>query len=290
MKKLCVLLLSILMLAGCSASAVYDGPTQSAWVLTEQITTTYSITTGETFTDRWTYAYDSFGNQIHSCGYSEGKLEVEYKRTYDAHHNITTSETWDHTGLIGFPRARSSYTYDAQGRLLTCTTRNVFGIKTNSSTYTYDDESRSVSYTGEYDTQTQWLNENGDLLRTVSHSSVGGGDIETLYEYDELGQQTKMTVYQNGSLSSTIELVYDEQGRVIKETWLDAESGILTRYTHHYEETTITTYDLDGNKTIQTLRPDGEVEKLEQFDKTGQLIKHTQYIYQQIQVPADGKE
>ena len=290
MKKLTALLLCILLLAGCAAPNLYDGPTKSAWVLTEQVTTTYSIDAGMVWTDRWTYSYDSFGNQIHSCGYSDGDLEVEYKRDYDAQGNLTSSETWDHTGLISFPRARTGYTYDDQNRLLTVTSRNFLGIKTNVSTYVYDDEAGTVSFDGEYDTQTQWLNENGDPLRTVNHSNVGGGDTETVYEYDELGRNTKMTMYQNGSLSLTITLVYDSQDRIVEETFYDAEGVITSRSTHHYEESTITSYDLNRVKTVQTLRPDGQVETAEQFNKMGHLTKQTQYIYQEIQVPADREE
>ena len=40
MKKPIALILAILLLAGC-APAVYDGPTESAWVLTSQRTTYY---------------------------------------------------------------------------------------------------------------------------------------------------------------------------------------------------------------------------------------------------------
>lgn len=291
MKKLTAIALCLLLLAGCAApAAVYDGPTKSAWVLTEQVTETYSSRTGETFTERWVYSYDTFGNQVHSCFYDEGKLTAEYKRTYDERGNLLTSETWDHTGLFGFLRTRASYTYDSQDRMLTVTNRNLLGIKTDQSTYTYDDEAGTVLWDGASDTQTQWLNENGDLLRTMTHSDTGGGDIETVYEYDELGRNTKIIMYLDGALSNTFVLVYDDQDRVIEETYYDAEGAVYSRSTHHYGENTVTTYELNGSKLVQTLRPDGQAEKMERFSSTGELTKLTRYIYQEIQVPADREE
>lgn len=288
MKKCIILLLCILLLSGCSQT--YDGPTKTEYALTEQTTTYYAASYDSGETDRITFAYDSFGNLVQSCTYDNGELVAEYKRSYDDRGNLTSLVTWDHTGLIAFPRARTSYSYDEKGRLLTVTRRNGFGIKTGSDTYTYDDEAGTVAWDGTYDTQTKWLNEAGAPLRTVTHSGVGGGDMETIYEYDDQGRNTKVTSYQNNAVLITVEYRYDDQNRIIEEINRGPEGEVLTHNIHEYTENTITTYDRDGGKTVQTLHSDGRADKVEGFDSAGNLIKLTQYFYQQIQVPADREE
>lgn len=288
MKKLFSLLLCILLLAGCAET--YDGPTKTEYALTELATTYYSASDGSGETDRTTYAYDAFGNLVRSCIYDNGELVAEYKRSYDDRGNLTSLVTWDHTGLIAFPRAHASYTYDENGRLLTVTHRNGIGIKTGSDTYTYDDEAGTVAWDGTYDTQTKWLTEAGAPLRTVTHSEVGGGDLETLYEYDDLGRNTKVISSQNGTVFSTVEFRYDSQDRIVEEIICGTEGEVLTHNIHEYTENTITTYDRDGGKTVQTLHLDGRADKVEQFDSAGGLVMLTQYLYEQIQVPADREE
>ena len=53
-----------------------------------------------------------------------------------------------------------------------------------------------------------------------------------------------------------------------------------------YEENTVTTLDLDGNRSVETLRPDGLVEKMENYDPDGNLLSRMEYTYQEIQIPA----
>lgn len=282
MKKLLALTLCLLLLAGCAAPAVYDGPTQSAWVLTEMFTT-YSG--GDTA--RTVHAYDSYGNQVHTKSYSNDDLEREYQYRYDDRGNLVSSVSWDHTGLFSFlPWNRVRYTYDDQNRLLTTIYRNGFFLKTGSNAYTYDDEANTVYWEGTNNTQTTYLNENGDPIRVVTYSAPAGTEIETLYEYDELGRNTKTVDYSNGICSSTMEERWDDRDRILERSFYDTDGTVFSRTTYEYTENTVTTQDLDGYKTVEHLRPDGQLEKREQFYPSGELRAVTEYTYTEIQIPA----
>ena len=290
MKKLLLLTLCILLLTGC-APAVYDGPTETAWVIKEQLYTYYWDTnTYDTFTTRHTFAYDSYGNQVQTRFFNDGVLTEEYRYRYDDRGNILSCVTWDITGLIPHPRTRTSYTYDKQNRPLTVTHRNLFFIKTGGGTYTYDDEAGTVTWDSTSDTHTQYLNENGRPIRFVSLNKINGTERETLWEYDALGRNTKIIDHYNGVLSTTAVLRYDDQNRLLEQTTYDPDGRIIQQFTHTYEDNTITTRYLDGSTTVKMLRPDGQIELLAQYDAAGKVISRSEYIYIQIQVPASTEE
>lgn len=290
MKKLLVLGLCVLLLTGCAAPAVYDGPTKSAWVLTEQVKDTYSTHTGEVFTDRSTFSYDTFGNQVRSFHYDEGTLSTEFRKEYDDRGNLISQKSWDHDGL--FPRLRSntSYTYDEQNRPLDTIYRNALGLERSRDTYTYDDEAHTALWVGAHDTRTQQFSETGQLLHSFSHSDLTGIDSESFYEYDALGRNIKITEFYDNALFGTIELVYDDQNRIVEEVQRNGDGTVFIHNTFHYTENTITTCELGGTKIIETFRSDGLVEKMARFNDAGELTHVTHYIYQEIQVPANREE
>ena len=285
MKKLLSLLLCILLLAGC-APAAYDGPTESTWVLTELTITFYNTVTGETQSQVRTISYDGMGNEVRSSYYSDGKLTSERESTYDDRGNLTRDTSWDHSGFIAHPISRTDYTYDDRDRLLTVTYRTGLGFKTSSDSYTYDDEQNTVTWVGTYGTQTKYLNENGDPIRVVTISTPAGLEIETHYEYDDQGRNIKITEYQNGVHTSTVQKSYDDQGRMVKNISYDANGTAIYGSTVVYVENTVTTVDLDGNRSVEILRPDGLVETMENFDPDGKLLSRTDYTYQEIRIPA----
>lgn len=290
MKKILALLLGILLLAGCASPAVYNGPTESVWVLTEQITTTYSVRTGEAWTDRRTFQYDSFGNPVRSFCYSDGELTSEYRREYDDRGNMVSTVTWEHDSILPYPRSRIDYTFDSQNRPLATIYRNILGFETGRDTYTYDDGANTVLWEGTYDTQTRWLDENGKTLRVLTFSHPSGVEMESIHEYDDRGRNTKITTLWDGAPFTSLELAYDDQDRLTLEVSYDAEGILASRRTYQYGANTVTTCELDGTKTVETFRPDGQVEKMEQFNESGELTMLTQYIYQQIQVPPGREE
>ena len=283
MKKLLSLLLCILLLAGC-APAAYDGPTESAWVITQSNSTMFDLYSGRSSTRLRTDSYDSYGNLVCTMYYTNGELTGEHRFSYDDRGNCTRETNWDHTGLLSHPIARTDYTYDEQNRVLTVTYRNGFGSKTGG--YTYDDEANTVTLEGTYDTQTKYLNENGDPIRIVTISHAAGMEMETLYEYDELGRNVKTIHYQDGVLASTVQTSYDDQGRMVKNISYDANGTAIYGSIVVYEENTVTTLALDGNRSVEILRPDGLVEKQEDYDPDGNLLSRMEYTYQEIQIRA----
>ncbi|MBR5293702.1 MAG: hypothetical protein IKU31_02930 [Oscillospiraceae bacterium] len=284
MKKLISLLLCVLLLAGCKAE-VYEGPTEISCVITQSLCTIYDTYSGQSSTRLHADSYDSFGNLVCSLYYSDGELTSEHRFSYDARGNRIRETNWDHTGLISLPISRTDYTYDDRGRVLTTTYRNGLGFKTGGDTFTYDDEANTIFWNGTYDTQTRYLNENGDLIRVVTFSEPAGMEIETLYEYDELGRNTKITEYRNGALASITQKRYDDQGRILENISCDANGTAIYGTTCVYDENTVTTVNLDGNRSVETLRPDGLVETMDNFDPDGNLLSRTEYSYRQINVP-----
>lgn len=285
MKKRIALILAVMLLAGCSA-AVYDGPTESVWVVTERTTTQYNTYTGESQTSLQTDSYDSFGNPVNTCFYNDGKLASECKRTYDQRGNCIREVVRDHFWVFSYPVSRTDYTYDDRDRLLTTTYRNGLGIKTGGDTYTYDDEANTVYWDGTYDTQTKYLNENGDIIRTVTYSEPAAMEMETIYEYDELGRNIKAVAYVNGALSTTTERRYDDRDRLLESIIYEDNGSILMGHTYQYTENTTTICDKDGYRTVETLRPDGQKAKVETYDPDGALLTLTEYIYEEIRIPA----
>ena len=284
MKKPIALILAILLLAGC-APAVYDGPTESAWVLTSQRTTyyypVYGIETAGT-----TYAYDSLGNLVHVLSYENGELLRETKSRYDDRGNEIRRVVWDHSGWFSYPEFRTSNTFDEKNRLLTAVYRNGLGIKTGTGSHTYDEEANTVTWEGTYTSYTQYLNENGDPLRVLTVNHDNGTEMESLYEYDALGRNTRTVSYYDGALSSTLETSYDDQGRILEEVWWDPDGIIFHRNTLSYTENTQTALDPEGYKTVITYRPDGQMAKMEIYAPSVELERLTEYIYSQIQIPA----
>lgn len=126
------------------------------------------ITINEAFT------YDSLG---HLVELSSTRLGHVYY-TYDDAGNLIQEENWLGDG----PASRSTYTYDADGRMITFfSQRNING------------EGLVDICTGEY-----VYNEHGDLIREFGHSFVvefmEDWDISYSYEYDAQG---RMTRYEN---------------------------------------------------------------------------------------------
>lgn len=284
MKKLIMLTLCLLLLAGCAAPAVYDGPTESAWVLTEHATTFYNPATIKLQTMVWNYSYDGFGNAVRTQTYTDGEPETEMVQTYDSRSNMTREVTRQQFWFFSYPVSRTDYTYDEQDRILTITYRSGLGVKTGSVTYTYDDEAGTVTEESPTETRTQYLGENGEVLRIVTLSN--GKEVETVYEYDELGRDIRSTRYDNGVLTTIYETRYDDQGRVLESTARSPEGEILWQTIYLYEGNTVTTRDESGNWSLETLRPDGQVETQENYGPDGKLLSRSEYTYQEIQVPA----
>ena len=286
MKKLLALILSLLLLAGC-APAVYDGPTESAWVVTETHITFYYPDTGETWTQDHVHSYDGFGNRARTLYYDDGKLSEEYRYSYDDRGNCIREVTWNHFWIFSWPGFRREHTYDDRDRLLTDTYRNGLGFKTGGDAYTYDDVANTVHWHDSYNSQTTYYDESGNVLKELFCNNTDGTRHETVYEYDDQGRNTGIISHYEGTLVSTTKMRYDDQGRLLECILYGENGAVVTHDTYRYEENTVTTLDMDGYKTVETLRPDGQPEKEETYYPSGELRSRTNYTYQEIQIPAE---
>ena len=286
MKKLIALTLALLLLAGC-APAVYDGPTVTKLVLAEDRTTHYDPDTGETHTTLDTYSYDSYGNQVRSSSYEGEQLMYESRYTYDDQYNCLREVTYERFWLFLLPTSRTYCTYDDQGQSLSTIYRNGFGIKTGEEHFTRDEEANTITWDSTYDTQTIYFDENGDSVRTETLSKLTGSQTETFEEFDELGRTIKTTEYMDGDLFSTTEYRYDDEGRLAELTSYGSRGQVLSGFTMLYEENTVTTLYRDGYKQVETLRPDGLVQTVENYSPAGELRSKSEYTYTQIQIPAE---
>ena len=121
----------------------------------------------------------------------------------------------------------------------------------------------------------------------VTFSKPAGMEIETLYEYDALGRNTKITAYYDGILATITERRCDDLNRPLEYTIYNADGSIANLTTCVYEENTITRLDREGNRTIEILRPDGQVAMTESYDRDGNLTSRSAYTYAEIQIPAE---
>lgn len=286
MKKLVPLLLAVLFLTGCAAT--YDGPTKEEPRLTEYTVRHYSPFFDELIGEtRTTFAYDIYGNRVRAMEYQDDELERVINTRYDDRGNVISETVWDHTGWIPLISHREKHTYDDRDRLLTSVYRDGWGRETSRSTYTYDDEALTRTWAnGEGDTQTAWLDENGNELRTLSESS------ETVCEYDDRGNRTGWVNYQNGMRYDSYQARYDDQDRQIWGARYDAAGNLEseTEYIYDDEAHTMTRQKGDGSRRVEYYHEDGRYHRIEDYSADGKLTMLQQYTYRDIQVPADREE
>ena len=281
MKKLFSLILCILLLTGCAAT--YDGPTVEKPVLTEYSASHYSFN-GHLYTDRTTFAYDIYGNRVRTQEYWDGELESVTNLRYDDRGNLISETTWDHTGWIPLISRREKRTYDDQNRLLTVVYRDGWGRETDRTVYTYDDINGIRTYqdeTGEI-LQTTWYDENGLELRQAA------GEYETVYEYDDRGNCTGWTSYENGTLFDSYRARFDEQNRQIWGARYDASGNLKSESVYIYDDEahTMAHHRPDGSVRYEYYLPDGRLARIEDYNADGEISLVQKYTYRDIQVPA----
>ena len=283
MKKLLSLILSLLLLTGCAVT--YDGPTQSREVLTEYYCVSYDSFGAVWNTTRSTFFYDVNGNLARKLWYRDDELTDETRTRYDENGNAVREISIDHSGLIPLRTGIDKTTYDDQGRILERIYCNGWGIETERTSYTYDDEARTQTWT---DDDGQWsttyLDDQGRVIRSVNFQ---GG--ESIYEYSTDGLRRVITSYQSGALLSTHETIYDEQGRLIGSNLYD-ENGqpeSQVEYVYDDEANTKTQPKTNGGWRVEYYDAEGRTYLIEDYDETGELTMYQQYTYQEIQVPAE---
>ena len=283
MKKFLSLLLGILVLSGCAAT--YDGPTKSVPRLTEYTVDHYYdfFDTEEVhYTNRTVYAYDIYGNRARAMEYQDNELESVTNMKYDDRGNEISRTVWDHTGWLPKYEGRTEQTYDAQNRLTSYIHYNFWGRQDSASFYTYDDKARTRTWSNDTgDTQTTWFDEKGNEIRQVS------GEYETVYHYDDQGNRTGWTSYQNGQFFDHFEARYDDQDRQIWGGYYDAAGNLSnqTEFVYDDERGMKTYLKNDDGKRVEYYHADGRPHMIEDYDAEGKLTMLQRYYYQDILVP-----
>ncbi|HEB87396.1 MAG TPA: DUF1566 domain-containing protein, partial [Gammaproteobacteria bacterium] len=141
-----------------------------------------------------------------------------------------------------------SSTYDASRRVVIYQT----DAKGGATTYTYDEPSRTTTFTNALGFVTTHVHD--DLMRLIRAKDGRGGIV--LYEYDDRGNRIKVTD-KNGNIT---QYGYDASGNVTSKTdtlsnvtaiTYDANNNPLTR-TDALSNTTSFTYDANGNLLTTT--------------------------------------
>lgn len=301
MKKLTALILCILLLCGCAE--VYDGPTQTARVLSESTTEHYFPIFGTlAYVTRTAYAYDTYGNLAQEVFYTDDEVSRKITWKYDADGNLLEFDHRTRNGWFLERFYRETSSYDAQGLLRT---RKLYHDEdTYVHTYTYDDLGRVLTHdmNGETDVyvyddanNTETLTESdgsvtvrqfddrGHLLREEETSSDGTVKLRE-YTRREDGQIVTFRIYKNGVLESAEEYTYDDQGRPLLHTVTgDGRTRTLSRW--EYAELRQTRFQEDGSYVITDFDQDGNVLSETRYASDGDLRYHTTYTYRDIQVP-----
>lgn len=336
MKKLLALILSMLLLAGC-APAVYDGPRESVWVVTEWTEEHYDTFLGTTevlFSNRTVYAYDIYGNRVRSMKYQDNELQSVHKLKYDDRGNCIREVSWDPSGLIALPDFRIIWTYDDQNRQTSRVAYDFRDRQESGTWYIYDDEARTRTWKDDSGVRKiTWFDENGNEIRHVSgesetihryddrgncisteqfkngqpiqryearydeqnrqiwegwYDSTGNLTNHTEYLYDELGRHTGIVRYSNGKLSSTTEMRYDDQNREIWGRIYDSNGSLTDHWEYIYDDRAHSKTSISGDSitSVEYYHPSGQIEKLEKYDRKGNLSTRIVYTYTEIQIPA----
>lgn len=300
MKKLLSLFLCVLLLTGCTAA--YDGPTESAQVLGETVTTYYYPIFGTVaYTEQTVYAYDIYGNQCQEYQYYNDELNRKITKTYDAAGNVLTERQkwkpdwlWEDIFCIessydsrNLPTARTihsadntyhfTWTYDAQGRPLTQDTNG------SRETYTYDDANHTQTETRADGTLAfRQFREDGALL-LEERTKADGTMTRREYTRRADGQPETIQTWENGILTGSETYTYDDQDRPIRHE-VTGEQPSVTRW--EYSDRQRTVYHPDGTRTVTGYDAEGRVRTELYYHADGILGHDTEYIYITIQVPA----
>lgn len=284
MKKLICLMLAVLLLAGCAKT--YDGPTKTVPRLTEYTVDHYYAFFDweeQHYTNRTVYAYDIYGNRVREMEYRDDELQSVTNRKYDDRGNEISRSDWDHSGWLPKYEGRTEQTYDGQNRQTSCIHYDFWGRQDSASFYTYDDEARTRTWKNDSgDTQTTWFDENGNEIRQVS------GEYETIYHYDDRGNQTGWDSYQNGQPFDRYEARYDDLDRQVWGGRYDANGTLTsqTEYVYDDEQGMKTYHKKDGGRRVEYYHGDGRPHMIEDYDADGKLTMRQRYYYRDIQVPA----
>ena len=284
MKKLISLLLCILLLSGCAA--VYDGPTESKFVLSRIETTYFGTSAEDSRYLRTEYAYDIYGNQSMELQYQirsgdeEDEPHLKTVRTHDEHGNCIRQRQYDVSGLFPRKLVDIRYEYDEQGRM----TAHHDKLEPQFSwTAVYDDEARTMTCTYPHAVSVSWFDEHGWTIRQET-TFENGETSAIINEFRSDGQRISTRYLESGGITLH-SYTYDDQGRVLtmSET---TEDGTELLFRYEYGEKHMIQYNPDGSKIVTSYNDDGSPHYFYHTDSADRITQDGMYRYTEIQVPA----
>ena len=218
--------------------------------------------------------------------------------TYDDNGNLTVEDYTNTGGVDPEYWSKTVYTHDAAGRVLTEERTNFDGYW-ETVTRAYDEKGNEIRVTdtdgdgGAY-TLTATYDDNGNVL-TKRFDYEDGYFTETAYTYDERGNQLTATMTTGASDSESYwergVSTYDENDRLLTDTWSNSTVGIIYDNTYTYEN--------DGNVVIRCdlSDPDGDLSTTTTFtyadDGSGLTVdvvwKNSEYRKVVYTYDADGR-
>lgn len=292
-KRLILLALAAVLLCGCGPVA-YDGPTETKSVLVEYVTVHSPWADHDPWVWRTLMAYDTWGNQVERRDYRDDELDSVEKQTFDENGNRLSYEAWDHSGWLPKLDYRMQFTYDDQGRVLTEVSTDFWGKETDRRDYTYDDEARTTTVVYSMGvTIVRYYDENGLLLLECQTDDSGDYQMaETVYAYDENGNEISWHHYVDGVLDMYVLSEYSDRGRKTYSARYDANGQKLHDWTYTYNEKTNseTLRYYDGDYRVTYYDDDGFPLRIEDYNTEGRVTMTQTYIRREIQVPATGEE
>lgn len=249
MRKLICFLLAAVFLAGCQAAAPAETPeTTVAAPTTVTTAPTVPETTPPTApTEPPVLETRYFWTEKKVTTADGGSV---YKRTYDEKGNLLTDTFASNDGKGSHG---SSFTYDAEGKMLTHDTYDNYS--TGHAEFTYDAAGRKVAETfsnsaGYFATAEYIYREDGLPAEWTLHYDKA--EDRTTYTYDDKGNLLKKQeiITINGKViqETTVEWTYNENGNKLSET---NSGGFRSEWTYDDRGNILSCTDMDNDGTIR---------------------------------------
>ncbi len=215
-------------------------------------------------TSRQEFTYDAAGNQTRELCYEEGVFRWWWESENDERGNRTKQVNYDETGQI-LERFTIQNEYVGEN-LLYWTAHQSDGSVRASGSKVFDDKDRLIRYTmnNENNVCIQEVSSEYDDKRTlrkethVNRNDGGEFQVKLVKEYDEMGSETRYTVYETengpGRITYITAYEYDDKGEVVTRYDYHGDGSLEEIY--HYENE----YDEHGNCSCQRVyADDGEL-------------------------------
>lgn len=236
------------------------------------------------------YEYDEKGNRIR-----EEYPTYTYIYEYDSHGNCVLKKTdyADAEQMDG--ETTTTYTYDADGKIVTEIQINSSGKETQTRYFYYPNGNvmmkMSVSDSGNVNYNFQPYNPKDMLAWSYGMSEAGG--MEYTAEKDAEGRIVKVTAVTATATdpaynrTRTMTFAYDEQGRLVKTTDTDGderayEYDVQGRLVKHTRGTSVRTYAYDNKGRLvkeESVSPYSTYTTIREYNDAGMVIKMTEESY-----------